>query len=456
LESNNTTLALCGDSIVTPGGVRSGAILIRDGGIVDVVGERDIPESCRREAYPGKVLMPGLVDTHVHINEPGRTEWEGFESATRAAVAGGITTIVDMPLNSSPVTTTIDNFLQKISASKDKLFVDCGFHGGLVPGNTSELQKLIDAGVLGIKAFLVHSGIDEFPNVKESDLVAAMPLIAEAGIPLLVHAELDVDATLSSTRRYSDYLSSRPRSMEQQAIELMIRLCREYDCRVHIVHLSSADAVPALRAAREEGIPITVETCPHYLFFASENVQNGDTRFKCAPPIREEENRERLWDGLEDGVIDFIASDHSPCPPDMKGPEGGDFSKAWGGISSLQFGLSIVWTGARQRGHTVSDIAEWMCRQPAKLIGMEGRKGSIAPGCDADIVVWDPEGSFTVDPAMIHHRHKLTPYEGCTLFGKVHATFLRGRKVYDDGKFFGPYGATLLRIQHERSAAWSS
>lgn len=456
MESNNTTIALCGDNIITPGGVRSGAILIRDGVIAGVVGEREIPDSFHREAYAGKVLMPGLVDTHVHINEPGRTDWEGFETATRGAAAGGITTLVEMPLNSSPVTTTTEAFFRKLDTSQGKLFVDCAFHGGLIPGNIAELHRLIEAGVPSIKAFLVHSGIEEFPHVTESDLVAAMPLIADAGIPLLVHAEIDVGTTLPSTRRYADFLASRPRTMEHRAIEMMIRLCREYNCRVHVVHLSSADAVPALRAAREEGLPITVETCPHYLFFASEEVQDGDTRFKCAPPIREEENRERLWRALEEGTIDMIVSDHSPCPPDMKETASGDFSKAWGGISSLQFGLSIVWTQARQRGHTISDIAEWMCRQPAKLVGMEGKKGSIAAGCDADIVVWDPEGSFTVDRTMIHHRHTLTPYEGRTLHGSVHSTFVRGRKVYEDGQFFGPFGTTFRCTHRERSAAWSS
>ncbi|MFN0159142.1 MAG: allantoinase AllB [Bacteroidota bacterium] len=456
MASNSHTVAFCCDRIVTPEGIKSGAVLVSGETIVAVVSAGEIPDGCDREDFSGKVILPGLVDSHVHINEPGRTEWEGFETATRAAAAGGITTLVDMPLNSSPVTTTVDAFKQKLDAAAGKLYVDCGFHAGLVPGNAHDFGELLNSGVLGVKAFLVHSGIDEFPNATEADLVAAMPMIAATRLPLLVHAELDTGVMLGSTRVYAEYLASRPREMEQKAIEMMIKLCREFDCHTHIVHLASADAVPALRKARREGLPLTVETCPHYLFFNAEGIAEGDTRFKCAPPIRDNENRQQLWAALQEGVIDLVASDHSPCPPSMKQLETGDFQSAWGGISSLQFGLSIMWTEAKRRGHSLSHIAEWMCRRPAGLVGLDGKKGAIAAGHDADLVVFDPDASFTVTQDMIHHRHKVTPYEGKTLQGKVHATFLRGMKIYDEGTFAPPHGATLLRHQLQKVAVWNN
>jgi len=459
LEFLANSLALCSDRIVTPDGVMAGAVLVDDEVITDIVDRGRIPASFLRVEYAGKVIMPGLVDTHVHINEPGRTEWEGFETATRSAAAGGITTLVDMPLNSSPVTTTIEAFRKKLDASRGKLYVDCGFHAGLVPENSRDIKDLLEAGVLGVKAFLTDSGIDEFQNVTEKDLRDSLTTIAKSGLPLLVHAELATTGPgLRSQPRmpYHIYLSSRPREWEHHAIKLLIQLCREFECHIHIVHLSSADAVPMLREARKEGLPITVETCPHYLFFSAEEIMNGDTRFKCAPPIREKENRERLWAALKEGVVTCVVSDHSPCPPEMKQLTEGDFQKSWGGIPSLQFGLSIVWTEARRRGHDLSELAEWMSHQPARLAGLEGKKGLIAPGHDADLVVWDPESTINVRQGEVHHRHKITPYEGRVLQGKVLATFLRGRKVYEDGQMYGPFGTTLLRHQLKKVPAWSN
>ena len=440
-------LIVCSHRIVTPEGLKDGAIVIKNGIIADVVHADNIPSGYLIEDVGDLVVMPGLVDTHVHINEPGRTEWEGFETATKAAAAGGITTLVDMPLNSLPVTTTVEALNQKLKAVERKLWVDCGFYGGVIPGNIDHLQPLIEAGVLGFKAFLIHSGIDEFPNVMEKDLRFAMPVIAKSGVPLLVHCELTIDPqfTIRNPKSYREYLSSRPYQWEHDAIKLMISLCREYTCKVHIVHLSSSDAMPMLREARENGLPLTVETCPHYLCFTVEKISDGDTRFKCAPPIREQENCEQLWNGLRDGMIDFVVSDHSPSPPHLKCLESGDFQKAWGGISSLQFGLSIVWTEAQKRGFSIVDVANWMSRRPAEFLGLKC-KGRIATGCDADLVVWDPNATFTVEPSMIFHRHKLTPYEGRTLYGKVVKTFLRGQKIFDEGKVLSePYGQIIQR-----------
>lgn len=452
------SFAICSTRVVTPVGIRPAAILINGERIEGIVSKNLIPSKYLIEDVDNLVVMPGLVDTHVHINEPGRAEWEGFETATRSAAAGGITTLVDMPLNSSPVTTTVEAFQQKIEAARGKIHVDCGFYAGLIPGNADQLSPLIGAGVLGVKAFLIDSGIDEFRSVTHRDLRAAMPIIARNGVPLLVHAELARREPLlrlesplrrgnpPARREYRAYLASRPRKWEQRAIALMIGLCDHYDCHVHIVHLSSADAIPALTRARSKGLPITVETCPHYLYFSAEEIAEGDTRFKCAPPIREEENRERLWQALQDGVIDSIVSDHSPCPPSMKLPDEGDFTKAWGGIASLQLGLPVVWSEAQKRGLTIDQIAEWMCQKPADIIGLHDRKGAIAPGLDADLVVWNPEEKFTVTQDMLYHRHKVTPYENREFHGTVEMTFLRGNRVYRRGSPTGqPKGIVLLR-----------
>ncbi len=434
--------------------IRPAALHITRGYISSISIFEDVPSSALEviDADPESIVMPGLVDTHVHVNEPGRTEWEGFETATRAAAAGGVTTIVDMPLNSIPATTTLEALQAKLEAARDKLHVDVGFWGGVVPGNTGELAKLWDAGVVGFKCFLIHSGVDEFPNVTERDLREAMPELARLGAPLIVHAEVPgpVDAaccassTGESAISYETFLRSRPREAENEAVALMIKLSRETGCRIHIVHHSSADALPILKRAKSFGLPLTVETCPHYLHFAAEEIRDGATEFKCCPPIRERENREQLWDALRDGTIDMIVSDHSPCPPDMKLRDEGDFLKAWGGISSLQLRLPVMWTEATARGFDLSHLVEWLCSAPARQVGFN-LKGSFAEGHDADVVIWSPDREFTVEPSMLHHRHKLTPYAGEALRGVVEKTFVRGQMVYDGGAFSRPSGQISSR-----------
>jgi allantoinase len=448
-----TDLVIRGRRVVTGNAVGAASVHISRGRISAIAGFEDIsPRAEIIEADEHSVVMPGLVDTHVHVNEPGRTEWEGFETVTRAAAAGGVTTIVDMPLNCIPATTTLDAFKAKLAATREKLHVDVAFWGGVVPGNTGELSMLWDAGVVGFKCFLVHSGVDEFPNVTESDLRQAMPELARLGAVLIVHAELPGPieaccrtASDESSRSYQTFLRARPRAAENEAVELMIRLSREMGGRVHVVHHSSADALTMLREAKASGVAITAETCPHYLHFAAEEITDGATEFKCCPPIRERENREQLWQALADGTIDMVVSDHSPCPPEMKLREQGDFMRAWGGISSLQLRLPIMWTGAVARGFTITQLAEWLCGAPARQVGLTQQKGSISVGCDADLLIWNPDREFKVEPKMIHHRHKLTPYAGQVLHGVVEKTFLRGQMVYDGGTFSGPYGRVLLR-----------
>lgn len=440
----DSDLIIRGRQVVLPDVVGPCSILIRDGRIVAV---RDYEvEGEVIDVKPGSVIMPGLVDTHVHVNSPGRTEWEGFPSATRAAAAGGVTTLVDMPLNSIPATTTLAAFETKLETARNNCFIDVGFWGGVVPGNTGELAKMFEAGVVGFKCFLVPSGVDEFPHVTEDDLREAMPELARLDALLIVHAELPgpIKATSDAAADYGSFLASRPRAAENEAVEMMIRLSREFDTRVHIVHLSSADAVPLLREAQAAGIKITAETCPHYLHFAAETIAAGATEFKCCPPIREHENREELWRGLADGTIDMIVSDHSPCPGEMKLREIGDFMNAWGGIASLQLRLPVVWTEARRRGFALEELVRWLCWNPAKQVGLHTRKGAIAEGFDADLVVWDPEAEFMVDAAALHHRHKITPYAGEVLSGVVQNTFLRGQKIYDGGHVNGPHGKFIL------------
>ena len=430
-------LIIRGQRVVLPETVAPRSVHIREERIVFVGDYDDVVAGCEIVDAGESVVMPGLVDTHVHINAPGRTEWEGFRSATLAAAAGGVTTLVDMPLNSIPPTTTLAGFKTKLETARGDCFVDVGFWGGVVPGNTGELALMFEAGVVGFKCFLVPSGVDEFEHVTEADLREAMPELTRLGALLIVHAELpqSIRTEAVGVADYQSFLASRPRVAENEAIELMIRLSREFDTRVHIVHLSSADAIPVLREAQATGVKITAETCPHYLHFAAEDVPAGATEFKCCPPIRERDNREELWDGLKDGTIDFIVSDHSPCPGEMKLRESGDFMKAWGGIASLQLRLPIVWTEARRRGFSLLDVTRWLCANPARQVSFEQRKGSIAVGHDADLVIWNPDAQFTVSPTALHHRHKITPYAGELLSGVVHQTFLRGRKIYDDGEF---------------------
>ena len=461
-------IVIRGPRVVLPDSIAPAAIHIVDQTIVAVGSYEDLPDDCELiEADEASLVMAGLVDTHVHINEPGRTEWEGFATATRAAAAGGVTTLVDMPLNSIPPTTTVAGLTEKLAAANGKCSVDVGFWGGVVPGNTSELAALSAAGVVGFKCFLIHSGVDEFPNVTEDDLREALPELSRLGTLLIVHAEVpgpisragipvvppaedasdrnnEVGTTRVDPARYATFLASRPRAAEDEAVALMIKLSREFGARIHIVHHSSADSLAMLRDAKAAGLKITAETCPHYLSFAAEEIPDGATEFKCCPPIRERDNREQLWGALSDGTIDMIVSDHSPCPPAMKLRESGDFMQAWGGISSLQLRLPIVWTESKRRGSSLDDLARWLCSAPAKLVGLEGRKGLIAEGHDADLVIWNPTRQFRVEAAGLEHRHKLTPYQDRVLAGVVEKTFLRGRKIYDNGEFSGEPGGNFL------------
>ncbi|HTR55878.1 MAG TPA: allantoinase AllB [Kofleriaceae bacterium] len=424
--------------VVLPDGVRPAAIHVAGDGTIARVADREDAGAC--EDFGELAILPGIVDTHVHLNEPGRTEWEGFATATRAAALGGVTTLVDMPLNSIPPTTTREAFAAKRDAARGQCEVDVGFWGGVVPGNQRELPGLIADGVRGFKCFLVDSGVAEFGWVGEPELAPAMQILAALGAPLLVHAELagPIDAATAALggadpRCYATYLASRPPAAEEQAIQLVTRLCRATRARTHVVHHSAASALPLLRAARAEGLPLSAETCPHYLHFAAETIPDGATPFKCAPPIRDAANRDELWRALAEGVLELVASDHSPCSPGLKQLEAGDFVAAWGGISGLQLALPVVWTEASARGHTLVDLARWMCAGPARLANLAGRKGAIAPGADADLVVFADGESWTVTPDAVHHRHKVTPYAGETLRGAVHATFLRGTKIAERG-----------------------
>jgi allantoinase len=452
-------LVLRSRRVVTPGGVLPACIRIRAGTIEAVIGHDEPGGSTHLTDVGDDVIMPGLVDTHVHINEPGRTEWEGFQTATLAAAAGGVTTLVDMPLNNVPATTNVSALDAKRDAARGRCHVDVAFWGGLVPGNTPQLESLVNAGALGFKCFLVPSGVPEFESVGEADLRAALPVLAELGVPLLVHAELPEPIAAaapprsSDARAYATYLTSRPAHAEVAAVELLVRLCRETGAHIHIVHVAAAAALPLLHAARQEGLPVTAETCPHYLHFAAEEVFDGATELKCAPPIRGRDNRERLWAALAAGDLDMVVTDHSPCPPDRKLRGSGDFLRAWGGIASLQIGLSVVWSGARARGFGLVDVAHWMAAAPARLAGLAAAKGAIVPGHDADLVVWRPEVDCIVEPALLHHRHALTPYAGQTLAGVVETTYLRGEKIYERGAAVGPYRGRLLA---EEKLPWTS
>ncbi|GAB3988648.1 allantoinase AllB [Spirosoma daeguense] len=439
--------AIKGNRILTPEGIRKAVVLVTNGLITDIRAE--IPNQYTAEVIDiqDNVLMPGIIDPHVHINEPGRTDWEGFDTATQAAIAGGLTTLVDMPLNSSPVTTSAKSFDEKLDATAGKLHTNCGFWGGLVPGNTNEIEPLVEKGILGFKAFLTHSGINDFPNVTEVDLRKAMPIIARQGLPLLVHCELSTDENLATgnPRSYQNYLTSRPKAWEDNAITMMIRLCEEFSCPTHIVHLSSANSLEIIAVAKQKGLPLTVETAQHYLFFNAEQIPDGQTQFKCAPPIREQANNDQLWTALREGLIDFVATDHSPAPPDLKQTKSGNFMTAWGGIASLQLALPILWTAARNRGCDVVDIARWLCEKPAHLAGLSHRKGRIAIGYDADLIVWNPDSSFVVKEADLYHRHKMTPYLNTDLFGKVEQTYLHGKRVFADGQLLKPNSGQLIR-----------
>lgn len=430
-------LVLKSRRVVCPDGIRAASVAIRAGQIA-ALRPYDAPVSGKVLDVGDHAILPGVIDPHVHINEPGRTDWEGFDTATKAALAGGLTSLVDMPLNSAPVTTSVANLALKRVATQGQLHCHVGFWGGVVPGNAAEIEPLIAAGVLGFKAFLTHSGIDDFPNATEDDLRQVMPLLARHRLPLLVHCELSEDNDAwkqNDPRSYPNYLASRPKKWEDEAVVLMIRLCEEFDCPVHIVHLSSANSLAPIAAAKARGLPLTVETGQHYLYFNAEDIADGQTQFKCAPPIRERANNEQLWAALQAGTIDFVATDHSPAPPDLKQLASGDFTTAWGGIASLQLALPVLWTAARRRGASLRDMARWLSENPAKLAGQHQKKGKIAPGFDADLIVFDPEKTFVVREEMIQHKHKVSPYLYEELSGVVEFTLLRGEPVYQRPRF---------------------
>ena len=441
--------------VITSEGLRPAAILVEGERIQAVVSSDQVPaDGCTIHDFGEAAILPGLVDSHVHINDPGRVEWEGFETATRAAAAGGYTLLVDMPLNCLPATTTVAALEAKRAAAQGRCRVDWAAWGGVVHDNQRDIEALAAAGVVGFKCFLSNPGIDSFTMVTQHQLRAALPHVARTGLPLLVHAELPgaidraTDALANADwSRYSTYLQSRPDEAELAAIRLMLSLCREYSFRLHIVHLSTGQALQELRAARSEGMAVTVETCPHYLHLSAETITDGATLSKCAPPIRSRDNCERLWQGLGDGTIDLVVTDHSPCPPAMKRFSEGSFRTAWGGIASLSIALPLMWTEASRRGFTLLDLARWMAAAPARLAGCDTRKGRIAAGYDADFVVFDPDREFIVTKDRLHYRHPVSPYLGETLRGVVKATYLRGNPVFAEGEFPGaPGGRENARI----------
>ena len=440
-----TELLLRSTRVLTPEGERPASVAVAEGRIAAVLPHDAAPPPGARLVDHGTAaLLPGLVDTHVHVNDPGRAEWEGFATATRAAAAGGITTLIDMPLNSVPPTTTPEHLAVKRAAARAAAHTDLGFWGGAVPDNTARLRPLHDAGVFGFKCFLSPSGVDEFPELDAERLAAAMAEIAAFDGLLIAHAEdparLAEAPDPTGSRAYADFLASRPPAAELDAIRRLIALARRFGTRVHVLHLSTAAALPLIAGARADGVRISAETCPHFLTLTAEEVPDGATEFKCCPPIREAANQDALWAGLAAGTLDCVVSDHSPCTADLKVP---DFGAAWGGISSLQLGLPAVWTAARARGHRLADVVRWMATGPARLAGL-AHKGAIAPGMDADLTVLDPEATFTVDPAALHHRNPVTAYAGRTLHGVVRATWLRGRLIAEDGRVTGPAAGRLL------------
>lgn len=441
-------MILRSERVVLAGGVGPADVVVEGGRIVEI----RAPGGSASEDFGELVLMPGAVDAHVHINEPGRTEWEGFESATRAALAGGTTTLIDMPLNSVPSTTTVEALQAKRQASEGKRYCDVGFWGGVVPGNTGDLEPLWREGVLGFKAFLVPSGVDEFEWVGEEVLREAAPVLGRLGATLLAHCEVPgpiervAGVWAGDPRRYATWLGSRPPEAEVEAIELLASLhAVAPGVRLHVVHLASELGLPVLERARSMGVNITAETCAHYLTFDAEEIGDGATQYKCAPPIRDAGTREALWAALGAGEIGFVTTDHSPSPPALKCVDSGRFDQAWGGIASIELFRAAVWTGARARGHGLQDLARWTSSAPAAFAGLGAQKGALGVGLDADIVVFDPDASWTVDGDALQHRHALTPYHGRELRGRVRRTYLAGSLVFEDGEFAAPNGSLVRR-----------
>ncbi|MFJ9909500.1 allantoinase AllB [Streptomyces sp. NPDC101152] len=443
---SDAELVLRSTRVIAPEGTRAASVAVSAGTITAVQSyDAPAPEGARLVDLGDDVLLPGLVDTHVHVNDPGRTEWEGFWTATRAAAAGGVTTLVDMPLNSLPPTTRVDHLRTKQAVAVDKAHIDVGFWGGALPDNVKDLRPLHEAGVFGFKAFLSPSGVDEFPHLDQDQLAQSLAEISSFGGLLIVHAEdphhLEA-APQQGGPKYGDFLASRPRDAEDTAIAQLIAQAKRLHARVHVLHLSSSDALPLIAEAKAEGVRITVETCPHYLTLTAEEVPDGASEFKCCPPIREAANQDLLWQALADGTIDCVVTDHSPSTADLKTD---DFATAWGGISGLQLSLSAVWTEARRRGHSLEDVVRWMSTRTSELVGLEARKGAIAPGHDADFAVLAPDETFTVDPAALQHRNRVTAYAGRTLYGVVRSTWLRGERIVHDGEFTPPKGRLLTR-----------
>ncbi|WP_053725769.1 allantoinase AllB [Streptomyces sp. WM6378] len=442
---SDVNLVLRSTRVITPEGTRPATVAVADGKIADVLPyEAEVPAGARLEDFGDDVLLPGIVDTHVHVNDPGRTEWEGFWTATRAAAAGGITTLVDMPLNSLPPTTTVENLRVKREVAASKAHIDTGFWGGALPDNVKDLKPLHEAGVFGFKAFLSPSGVEEFPELDQKQLERSLAEIAGFDGLMIIHAEdpheLDAAPHLTGPK-YADYLATRPRVSENTAIEGLINAAKRVGARVHVLHLSSSDALPLIAAAKREGVRLTVETCPHYLTLTAEEVPDGASEFKCCPPIREAANQDLLWDALADGTIDCIVTDHSPSTADLKTA---DFATAWGGISGLQLSLPAIWTEARKRGYTLEDVVRWMSTSTANLVGLT-QKGAIEAGRDADFAVLAPDETFTVDPAELQHRNRVTAYAGKTLHGVVKSTWLRGERIQHDGVIAEPTGRLLER-----------
>jgi allantoinase len=449
VSATRDSIVFRGRRVLVDGALRVASVHAVDGRITRIGAFEDVADAAHVVEAGERLLTPGLVDAHVHVNEPGRTDWEGFATATAAAAAGGVTTLVDMPLNAIPPTTTRAGAEAKRDALSGRARVDVALWGGLIPGNVGALAELAAFGVAGIKCFLCDSGVDEFPPVGATELDQALPRLRDLGLPLLAHAESPAALARAvaahgrgDPRAYRTWLALRSEEAEVEAVELLIHRCRVHRAKVHVVHVSSAGAIERIAAARREGLPLTAETCPHYLTFTADEIRAGATEFKCAPPIRERLHQDALWTALQGGVLDLVATDHSPCPPELKRRETGDFVAAWGGIAGLQLLLPLTWTGAQARGHDVAAMLGWTAERPAALAGLTGRKGRLAPGHDADLIVWDEREEFTVAPEMLFHRHKVTPYIGRTLRGVVHETWVRGRPVYSraDGPSSQPIG----------------